>query len=249
MINGKKSIRLPWVALLPICWLLLFGCSTKKEYKTDSLEVVPLTSQTYLHISYLQTQDFGRVACNGLIYINKGEAIIFDTPIDDEVSDELINWVEKELEAKVKAVVINHFHNDCLGGINAFHQRNIPSYAHQQTIELAKETGNLIPLNAFKDQLELTVGGQKVINRFFGAAHTQDNIVSFIPAENVLFGGCMIKSLNAGKGNLADADTTQWSRTVESIKVAWPNIQLVVPGHGNAGDVVLLDYTIQMFHP
>jgi metallo-beta-lactamase class B len=62
-----------------------------------------------------------------------------------------------------------------------------------------------------------------------------------------LFGGCLIKTLKASKGYLDDANVQAWSATVEAVKQAYPNAQVVVPGHGDYGNNKLLDYTIKLF--
>jgi metallo-beta-lactamase class B len=46
---------------------------------------------------------------------------------------------------------------------------------------------------------------------------------------------------------LGDANIAQWSNTVERIKEQYPNIKIVIPGHGAIGGKDLLDYTIQLF--
>jgi metallo-beta-lactamase class B len=60
-------------------------------------------------------------------------------------------------------------------------------------------------------------------------------------------GGCLIKELEATKGYLGDANVAAWSNTVKLVKKEFPNIKLVVPGHGAIGDSKLLDYTIDLF--
>jgi metallo-beta-lactamase class B len=231
--------------------LMLFSCKTPqslvKPYETETLKIVKLTDKTFVHITYLQTESFGKVPCNGLIFMEHNEAIVFDTPANDTASGELIRYIETQLKCKPKAVVINHFHADCLGGLKAFHQRNIPSYAHSKTIELAKKSGVEIPQLGFDGKQELTLGNKKIINQFYGEGHTQDNIVSYIPSENVLFGGCLIKEVGAGFGYLGDANTKEWSNTVIKIKKALPNLKFVIPGHGEVGGIELLDYTIEKF--
>src|SRR5690606_14335750 len=67
-------------------------------YKRDTLQIQQLTAHTFCHVSFLQTTDFGNVACNGMIVIDNGEALIFDTPANEKASVELINWVESELK-------------------------------------------------------------------------------------------------------------------------------------------------------
>ncbi len=229
--------------------LLLLQCKSKNNditYDSETLKIVPISKNSYVHVSYLNTDDFGKVACNGLIYVNDNEAVIFDTPVDNDVSEELLAWLAKDKNIEVKAVVINHFHADCLGGIQEFDSRNIPSYAHRKTYEQI-ENWEKAPEKVFEEEMTLHVGGGKIINRYFGEAHTNDNIVSYIPDEKLLFGGCMIKSLNAPKGNLENANLGEWSKTVQKIKENYPDVEVVVPGHGDHGDIALLNYTIELF--
>ena len=228
----------------------LCNCKSQKQlftYTTETLKIIPVSENAFIHISYLNTTDFGKVACNGLVYINNNEAIVFDTPTSSEVSMELIKWIAETKKCAITAVVINHFHEDCLGGLDAFHQLGIPSFANNKTINLAQKNNFIIPQIGFDSVMELEVGNEKVINKFFGEAHTIDNIVSYIPHENLLFGGCMVKALNASKGFIGDANTNEWSATIAKIKNAYPNLKIVIPGHGSSNGIELLDYTIQLF--
>ncbi len=199
-----------------------------------------------MHISFLQTQTWGKVGCNGMIYIHKNQAFIFDTPADNETSEALIKTVEEQ-KIKIKGVIVNHFHNDCLGGLEAFHKKGIKSYASEKTIELAKKDSVTVPQIGFKEKLTLRIGKKEIVNQYLGEAHTKDNIISFIPSENTMFGGCMVKELNAGKGFLGDANEKEWSNTIRNVKTTFPNIEKVIPGHGKVGGPDLLDYTIRLF--
>jgi metallo-beta-lactamase class B len=220
----------------------------KTVFETKDLVVIQIAPHAYQHISYLQTNDFGNVPCNGLIVNNNHEAIIFDTPTNDSSSNQLIQWIKATLKSKINAIVPTHFHNDCLGGLKAFDDYAIPSYANIATIELAKSNGFVIPTNHFKDSLILKVGNEIVQLKYFGQGHTIDNIVAYFPSEQVLFGGCLIKELGASKGYLGDANVKAWSNTVLKIKKAFTNLKVVVPGHGEIGSTNLLDYTIQLFN-
>ncbi|WP_421750437.1 subclass B1 metallo-beta-lactamase [Croceimicrobium sp.] len=229
---------------------LLIACSSKPKpetvYQSKTLQILKLQSGLYQHISYIQIPNYGPFPCNGVILLDQGEALVFDSPVDDYVAQELIQWIESQ-ELHIKGIVVNHFHEDCLGGLQVFHQHKILSYAHQKTIELAAADGMPLPQNSFVDSLIISVGQYHSINSFAGAGHTQDNIVSYFPEHKTLFGGCLIKSLGAQKGNLADADTLQWARSVEHIKSKFPEVETVIPGHGPAGSSELLDYTIKLF--
>ncbi|NJB72485.1 metallo-beta-lactamase class B [Saonia flava] len=206
-----------------------------------------IAPHVYQHISYLNAGSFGLVPCNGLVIINKNEAIIFDTPTGIDASNELISWVENGLHCKIKAIIPTHFHADCLAGLDAFHKKNIPSYANDSTISLAKAFNKTVPMNGFSNSLELKVGNQMVIAEFHGEGHTKDNIVGYFPYDEVLFGGCLVKEKGAGKGNLEDANIVDWAHTVSKIKEKYKNLKVVVPGHGKSGGSELLDYTIDLF--
>lgn len=219
----------------------------KEVYKSDHLTVIQLTKNSFKHISFKQTNDFGNVPCNGLIVRNGNEVIIFDTPTNDKISAELIKWIGEALHCKINAVIPTHFHDDCLGGLQAFDQSGIPSYAYFKTIELAKANNLAVPKNSFRDSLNLKVGKASVTIKFFGEGHTKDNVIGYFPSERVLFGGCLVKEINASKGYLGDANILEWSNTVEEIKKAYPAVKIVVPGHGEQGDAKLLDYTINLF--
>ena len=241
--------------LLTIVSTISLQCSSQQKlvfkekivYKSNQLVITQIAANAFVHTSYKQTNDFGYVPCNGLVVRNNNESIIFDTPTNDTSAAVLIQWVQDSLRCTIQAVIPTHFHDDCLGGLKAFHENKIPSYAYFKTVELAKENNMQVPQNSFKDSLLLKVGTEKIIVRFFGEGHTKDNVVGYFPSEHILFGGCLLKEVGAGKGYLGDANIQEWSSTVAKIKQAYPNIKIVVPGHGKHGNNALLNYTIQLF--
>lgn len=236
--------------------ILNFNCISQKQatfkpkeiYKTKDLIVIQIAENSFQHISFKQTNDFGNVPCNGLIVRNMNEVIVFDTPTNDKNAEELIKWIKETLNCKINAIIPTHFHDDCLGGLKAFHDNDIPSHAYFKTIALAKENNLAVPQNSFTDSLVLKVGNEHIIAKSFGEGHTKDNVVGYFPSEDVIFGGCLIKALGASKGYLGDANVADWSGTVEKIKRAYPKVKIVVPGHGEYGSKKLLDYTIKLFN-
>lgn len=216
-------------------------------YQSKDLIITQLAENSFQHTSYLQTNDFGNVPCNGLIVSDKNEAVVFDTPTTNKTAEELINFIEQKLKCKINAVVPTHFHNDCLAGLEAFHNKKIPSYAYFKTIALAKADTLVAPQNSFSDSLILKLGSANTITKFLGEGHTKDNVVAYFPKDKVMFGGCLIKEINATKGFLGDANVAEWSNTVAKVEKTYPAVQIVVPGHGKSGNKALLDYTIKLF--
>ena len=218
-------------------------------YQTENLIIKKLSNHIYEHISYLNTDDYGKVGCNGMLVINENKGIVFDTPTDNKSSLELIDFVTNKLKSEIIAIIPTHFHEDCVGGIEEFEKHNIQTYATSQTIELLKNNGQNFskPIKEFDNSQTLNIGNKKVYAEYFGAGHTKDNIIGYFPEDNALFGGCLIKKVGASKGYLGDANTDKWSETVRKIKFKYPKTKIVIPGHGKSGGTELFDYTIELF--
>ena len=225
----------------------LFAQQDSLVYQSETLQIWQVSPSVFVHVSDLETQDFGKVGCNGMVVIDQRKALVFDTPTSDQVSEELISWLEKGKNVEVKAVLATHFHDDCLGGLEAFHARGIPSFASDRTIDLAQKAGESVPQNGFGDELSQRVGDLEVISRFFGEGHTRDNVVAYVPSDRVLFGGCLVKELNASVGYLGDANVGSWSETIRGVKSGFGEVEKVIPGHGKVGGVELLEYTMRLF--
>lgn len=239
-----------WIVCL-LCSLLLLSCQQKTEdntvFSSEILKIKQISDHVFKHISYIDILDYGPFPCNGLVFIAQNEAMVFDTPTNNEASKELITWVKEAMNKNIVGVVVGHFHEDCLGGLDVFKEEGIRSYANELTISLAESNKASVPEYGFTDDIELTVGGELVFVKYFGEGHTPDNVVSYIPSEHTLFGGCLIKEMGAGKGNLTDANIAAWPSTVKMLKDSLPEVKIVVPGHGKEGGKELLDYTIKLF--
>ncbi len=250
--SNLKTTAKKYLLLLPIFAVLFFtSCNKVKESEvftiSEELQITKINEHSYIHISYLNLKNGATFPCNGFIHVNNNEAYVFDTPANDQATTELIDWLQNDQKATIKGVVFNHFHKDCLEGMDIFQKNNIPCIASKKTASYMQLESYNSPDQAFENELTLKLGDKEIINKYYGEAHTRDNIISYFPEENLIYGGCMIKSLNATKGNLADANVAEWSKTVSKIKKAYPKIKIVIPGHGEYGGSDLLDYTISLF--
>ncbi|MCT4559801.1 MAG: subclass B1 metallo-beta-lactamase [Crocinitomicaceae bacterium] len=245
-----KKHLLFW-ALIPLLALSSCFLPRMKEpdsiYKSDTLIIEKIANNVYVHISFIDVTGYGPFPCNGMIVVDENQAFVFDTPTTNSVSNELLNWIEKDLQKEVIGLMIHHFHEDCMGGLEEFKKHGIPSYASQLTFDLLQENEEELPTDIFQDSISIPFGKTKLITRFFGEGHTKDNVVSYFPSKELLFGGCLVKEVNASKGNLADANVSEWPLTITQIQKAYPTLKLIVPGHGKVGGLELLDYTKELF--
>jgi len=237
------------IAIFYMCLTIpVFSQGTFHHMKvSEDIDVVQLSTHSYVHVSYTQLPGFGRIGSNGFIYTNNGEALLFDTPVNDSLTEQLVTWIKDSLKVHLVGFVPNHWHNDCMGGLNYLHSIGITSYANEKTIAIAQSKNLPIPQHSFIDSLALHLGDQIVVCKYEGPAHTVDNIVTWIPSERILFGGCMVKELNSNSlGNIADADLTEWPKTIERVIADFSSAVIVIPGHGEFGGLELLKHTLEL---
>lgn len=214
---------------------------------TDDIELIKLSDDVYLHRSYFQTTNFGKVGANGLILIEDEKGLLIDTPWNNEQTEILYNWVRDSLNTQIESIIATHWHDDCIGGLNFLKSKGVKSYANQMTIDIARSKNLPISQQGFSDSLYIQFEGLPVNCFYFGAGHSSDNILVFLPTENILFGGCCIKDMSANDlGNLEDADTEMWPHTIEKIKNRFPNVLMIIPGHGEVGGKELIQHTANL---
>ncbi len=214
---------------------------------TDDLQLVPLAENVWLHVSYINMPGTGRVSANGLVYVSGSEAFLFDTPWNDGMTKTLVNWLRDTMKLKITGFVPNHWHNDCMGGLAFLQGQKIESYANWLTIVIANSKNLPVPAHSFRDSLQLTLGNKQIYCYYPGPAHSTDNIVVWLPAEKILFPGCMVKSADATDlGNTADGNLKTYPETIERVIKKFPDAVIVIPGHGKPGGKDLMKHTLRL---
>lgn len=207
-----------------------------------------ITLQSLGSGAYIYTCSNSEFPSNGLIYIANNEALLVDAPDGAGIVDSLLGWIKNTQHAIVKAVVITHWHQqDRMGGIDAINKAGLASYCSDKTLQEAKKHKRGHPSSGFKDSLWLNIGDKKVLCKYPGEGHTRDNIVVWLPAEKVLFGGCLVKDAKAQNlGYTADANLKAWPNTVKNVLRSFPDAAIVIPGHFNYGSKDLLYHTVEL---
>jgi glyoxylase-like metal-dependent hydrolase (beta-lactamase superfamily II) len=209
------------------------------------MEIVEITEGVFLHTSYMQTESWGFVASNGLIKIKNGDAYIIDFPWPSSDTEKLVQWIN-DSGYNLKASISTHFHDDRASGIGYLNSQQIPTYASARTnalLELARKPTATV---AFSEADYSVLEG--VIEAFYpGAGHTEDNLVVWLPEEQILIGGCLVKSAESRNlGNLEDASVEDYPATLQKVMERYPQADTVVPGHGALGALELLRHTLGM---
>jgi len=235
--------------LLTSVFLLTGFAQTDNEVikVADDIELIKLSDNAYIHVSYTNYPNIGRTGANGLILIDENQAFLFDSPWTDLQTEKLFSWVQDSLGVNIVGFVPNHWHVDCMGGLGYIKKQNVKSYANQMTIDIAKSEGLPVPEYGFKDSLELKLGDKLIECYYLGAAHSLDNIVVWIPSEKILFPGCMVKRVGAKNlGFTADGDLAAYPHTLTKLIELFPLAEIVIPGHGKYGGIELIKYTLEL---
>jgi metallo-beta-lactamase class B len=237
-----------------ILGLALAGCQSsrvapkgKSIRVSDDVTLQPIAPGVWVHTTYFDVPDYGRTGANGLVVVSGADAVLIDLPWTDEQTAVLFDWIAENSGATVKAVVPTHFHRDCMGGLAEAHRRGATSYGLDKTIAFARQDHLPAPQCSFKLRTAVRCGTSMILVTYPGAGHTTDNVVAWLPKQRVLFGGCLIKSLDSQSlGNTSDGDLTAYPTTLKKVKAAYPSAGIVVPGHGDWGGPELIDHTLKL---
>ncbi len=213
----------------------------------NDITLQPIADGVWVYTAYFDLPDYGRYPANGLVVIDSNDALLIDLPWTDEQTAVLFDWLAEKHGATVKTVVPTHFHEDCMGGLAEAHRRGAVSHGLDKTIAIARQRKLPVPQIPYHYRTMIHCGRTVAIVTHFGPGHTTDNVVVGLPKQRVLFGGCLIKSLDSQSlGNTKDGDLTAYPATLRKVQVAARGMKVVVPGHGDWGGPELIDHTLEL---
>lgn len=91
------------------------------------------------------------------------------------------------------------------------------------------------------------VGNYNFETYYAGEGHTKDNIVVWFGRNEILYGGCLIKSTESNNlGNIADANLQEWQPTNKKVIRKYPRPKFVIPGHYGWSSNKELQHTLKL---
>ncbi len=204
------------------------------ERVSDTVWFARLTPRVWIHTTTYLLAGKIYYPANGMIVVDGGEATLVDTGWTNEQTQTILRAWHAAGRPKITKALVTHFHDDRLGGIPELTRHGVPSFGNPLTIGLAIDSGHAPPKPLHNAEKAPQRFGP--IEVFYpGAGHTVDNIVAYVPGDDVLFGGCFIKSVTANDlGNLGDADVPAWPASVGRVMDRY-HARHVIPGHGTIG--------------
>jgi len=238
--------------VIPFLFFLVFALMAQEKVPENiqvnkNVVLTQLRDSFFIHTTYFDSDQFGRFPSNGMLIIKNGKALMIDTPMTEELTSQIYGYLKSSMNVEVVKIIVGHYHDDCLGGLEYLHNKGVESVALDQTRQKCIEYNLPIPKKVFSDNLIFDFEGEKVICQYFGGGHTVDNIVVYFPSEKILFGGCLVKSLASRTlGNITDAVVSEWKPTIKKLMQEFPHVETVVPGHGQHGNTELLMHTMDL---
>lgn len=220
---------------------LFFG-----DASAQGLEISHLTGDFYVYTTY---NDYGGkpFPSNGLYLVTNTGVVIIDTPWNTAQFQPLLDSIEKRHHKKAVLCIATHSHDDRTAGLEYFKSKGIRTYSSLSTKKLCRKNGEKQAEFTFKRDTVFNIGGQKIETFYPGKGHTSDNIVIWFGKEQILYGGCFVKSTESlGLGNLADADTKIWPQSIKKVMARFPDPQFVIPGHQSWQDKQSLQHTLRL---
>jgi glyoxylase-like metal-dependent hydrolase (beta-lactamase superfamily II) len=237
------------------CALLLllfpFVISAQQAPEGVLLKPVQIAPHTYFvqglpEIGSSNNQNF--ISNSGFVITPNG-VVVIDALGSPVLARKLIAEIHKITDKKIVAVVLTHYHADHIYGLQEFKKVGAKIYAQylaknyltsdtaQQRL-IASRTNfapwinnqtHLVKADVWINRnYQFKVGGIEFLITHVGPAHTPEDLMVYVPSENVLFAGDLV--FRGRIPFVGNADSRGWLNALNTIQNIDPNI--IIPGHG-----------------
>ncbi|HTY12414.1 MAG TPA: subclass B1 metallo-beta-lactamase [Bacteroidota bacterium] len=187
------------------------------------------------------------IPANSMYIVTDSGTVMIDTPWDTTQFLPLLDSIRIRHRSNVVLCLATHFHSDRTAGLDFLKQKRIPTFSSKLTFDLCQERHEKQAAYFFTKDTTFLVGGHRFFAYYPGEGHTKDNIVVWCDDEKLLYGGCLVKSSDAGDlGNLADANTAEWQASIMNVIHHFPEARFVIPGHFGWKDKRGLEHTLKL---
>lgn len=211
--------------------LLLSLSRVSSQTPDHNLTISHLTGDFYIYTTYGSYRD-QPVPANSMYLVTSKGVVLFDTPWDSTEFQPLLDSIKIKHNKDVVLCISTHFHEDRTAGLEFYRRRGIKTYTTDRTDKMSKVRNEKRAEFLIYNDTIFTVG-QHVFQTYYGGqGHSPDNIVIWFDKEKILYGGCLVKSMEAEDlGNLSDANIKAWASTIKNIRSKFRNPNYIIPGH------------------
>jgi glyoxylase-like metal-dependent hydrolase (beta-lactamase superfamily II) len=177
---------------------------------------------------------------NAFFYVGPDEVLLIDAKISAEAARQMLAEIKKVTDQPVRRVVLTHSDGDHVNGLAGFppHLAIIAHANARQDMARANAAAAIklpLPNATFSKDLTLFVGDTEVRLLHFGPAHTNGDVVLYIPAEKAAVVGDLVF---VGRDPLIHAIKHGSSRGLVSVlkSLVQLDADIFLSGHADAVD-------------
>ncbi len=236
----------PALIILAIFVGIASSANLSSQENTPRLTISHITGDFYIYTTYKLLDGKPFPSNSAYVLTNKG-AVMFDTPWDTTQFQPLLDSIQHRHNKNVVLCIATHYHNDRTAGLDFLKQKGIRTFSSKLTLDLCKEHHENQAEYYFTHDTTFTIGDRTFQTYYPGEGHTKDNIVLWFADENILYGGCLIKSTESNDlGNIADANLAEWPATIQNVIRRFTKPKYAIPGHFGWADNNGLEHTLQL---
>ncbi len=161
----------------------------------------------------------------GLV-VGDASAMLIDTGNTPEQGAEVLASATEKAGVPVTHVLLTHDHHDHIGGLAGMGE--VISIAHEglEPVEVTRQ---------FSMAMAVDLGNQRVEALHFGPAHTDHDVLVYLPGENVVFAGDLLEE-GADPQFDERGSLSNWPMVLDGVLGAANAATKFVPGHGAVVD-------------
>jgi len=224
--------------LILLTTLAAFTRGTCQAQQHPPLKIAPLTANFYVYTTWGQAGGQPYPA-NGLYLVTPEGVVLIDTPWDTTQFQPLLDTIRQRHHQDVVLCIATHWHSDKTAGLDYYRSKGIKTYTTRLTDSLSLANG--------KPRAEFLFDKDTLQTFYPGEGHTRDNIVVWFGKDRVLYGGCLIKGVEAPDlGFTGDGNLGAYAATIRRLQAKFPNPAFVIPTHQGWQSTRSIQHTLDM---
>ena len=236
--------QLPRIFILAIS--LVSYINALGQTQKPKLEISHLTENFYVFTTY-NLYKGNSISANGMYLVTDSGAVMFDSPWDTTQFQPLLDSIKTKHNKAIVICIATHSHKDKTAGLEFLKERGVKTFTTKQTDEISKVKGEKRAEFLMEKDTVFSVGQYKFQTYYGGPGHTSDNIVIWFDKEKILYGGCLVKSIEAKDlGNLEEAIVKEWPTTIKNIQAKFKDPKFIIPGHQSWTSKESLHHTLKL---
>ncbi|WP_316735112.1 BlaB/IND/MUS family subclass B1 metallo-beta-lactamase [Pedobacter aquatilis] len=220
--------------------------STNILAQNPKLKITKIAPNLYKYTSYNVYK--GNITdANAVYLVTKKGVVVIDAPWDSTQFQPFLDSIKVKHNQKVVLAIATHSHEDRAGGLGFFKAKGIETYATAKTNKILLATKKPTAQFTFNGDTTFNIGGVNIHTYFAGEGHTKDNITIWFEQGKLLYGGCLVKSIDSKDlGYIGEANIKQWAQSIKNVQKKFPDAKILIPGHGEGNKPNALNHTLEL---